>query len=138
MRTCRHPFACGRASAPVSVVPAGLGAQALGAPQPRLVLEAALARRARGYGGLARFRGRERAADEVAEALLRLAAVALLGAVVARDDEDRALGGEPPPAQGPEARLDSVREHLAAREIKAQLHRGCDLVDVLATRAASA
>src|SRR6184192_2885940 len=103
------------ASLPVpSLVPAGLGAQALGAPQPRLVLEAALARRARRLGGLARFRSR------------------------ARDEEDRALGGEPPPAQGPEARLDSVRERRAAREIKAQLHRGRDLVDVLATRAARA
>src|SRR5467141_1581118 len=135
MRTCRHSLARQALRARSSVAPTGLGAQALGALQPRLVLEAALARRARGFGGLARFRGRERAADEVAEALLRLAAVALLGALVARDDEDRALGGEPPPAQCPEARLDGVRERHAAREIKAQLRRGCDLVDVLATRA---
>src|SRR2546430_17490566 len=63
-------------------------------------------------------------------------AVVLLGAVIARDDEDRALGGEPPPAQGPEARLDGLRERRAAREIKAQLHRGGDLVDVLAAPAA--
>src|SRR6266480_5961741 len=121
-----------------SLVPARLGAQALGAPQARLVLEAALARRARGFGGLTRFRGRECAADQVAEQLLRLAAVVLLGAVVARDDEDRALGGEAPPAQGPEARLDGLRERRAAREIEAQLHRGGDLVDVLAARAARA
>src|SRR5436189_2399727 len=121
-----------------SLVPARPGAQAFGALQARLALEAALARRARGFGGLTRFRGRECAADQVAEPLVRLAAVVLLGAVVARDDEDRALGGEPPPAQGPEARLDSVRERRAAREIKAQLHRGRDLVDVLATRAARA
>src|SRR6266513_5989890 len=121
-----------------SLVPARLGAQALGAPQARLVLEAALARRARGFGGLTRLRGRERTADEVAEPLLRLAAVVLLGAVVARDDEDHALGGEAPPAQGPEARLDRVREHRAVREIKAQLHRGRHLVDVLAARAARA
>src|SRR5256885_179807 len=53
-----------------SLVPARLGAQALGAPQARLVLEAALARRARGFGGLTRLRGRERTADEVAEPLL--------------------------------------------------------------------
>src|SRR6266513_2100862 len=116
--------------APCSLVPARPGAQALGAPQARLVLEAPLARRARGFGGLTRFRGRECAADEVAEPLLRLAAVVLLGAVVARDDEDRALGGE--------ARLDGLRERRAAREIEAQLHRGGDLVDVLAARAARA
>src|SRR5947207_14017197 len=85
-----------------SLVPARPGAQAFGALQARLVLEAALARRARGFGGLTRFRGRECAADQVAEPLLRLAAVVLLGAVVARDHEDRALGGEAPPAQGPE------------------------------------
>src|SRR5213595_2269417 len=103
-----------------SLVPARPGAQALGAPQARLVLKAALARRARGFGGLTRFRGRECAADEVAEPLLRLAAVVLLGAVIARDDEDRALGGEAPPAQGPEARLrsaalpDAVKARLRA------------------------
>src|SRR5437773_809652 len=56
-----------------SLVPARPGAQALGAPQARLVLKAALARRARGLGGLTRVRGRECAADEVAEPLLRLA-----------------------------------------------------------------
>src|SRR6266446_4761206 len=138
MRTCRHPFACGRASAPVSVVEGGLGAQALGAPRPRLVLESALARRARGSGRLTRFGDSERAADEVGEPLVRLAAVALLGAVVARNDEDRAVRGEPPSAQGLEARLDAVREHRAALEIKAQLRRGRDLVDVLPARAGGA
>src|SRR5256885_4415444 len=84
-----------------SLVPARPGAQALGAPQARLVREAALARRARGFGGLTRFRGRECAADEVAEPLLRLAAVVLLGAVISRDDEDRAPRGGPPPPPGP-------------------------------------
>src|SRR5947199_344552 len=102
-----------------SLVPARPGAQALGALQARLVLEAALARRARGFGGLTRFRGRECAADQVAEPLLRLAAVVLLGAVIARDDEDRALGGEAPPAQGPEARLDGLRERRVARARRA-------------------
>src|ERR1700674_292448 len=138
MRTCRQPFAFACVSAPVSVAPAGLGARALGAPQPRLVLEPALARRARGFGGLARFGDSERAPDEVGEALLGLAAVVLLGAVVARDDEDRAVRVESPPAQSLEARLDAVREHRAALEIEAQLHRGCELVDVLATRARGA
>src|SRR5256885_16543105 len=66
-----------------SLVPARPGAQALGAPQARLVREAALARRARGFGGLTRFRGRECAADEVPEPLLRLAAVVPLRAVLA-------------------------------------------------------
>src|SRR2546430_3329467 len=92
------------ASVPVpSLVPARLGAQALGAPQARLVLEAALARRARGFGGLTRLRGRERTADEVAEPLLRLAAVVVLGGGGARGDEGRAprRGGPPPP--GPRA-----------------------------------
>src|SRR2546430_13338325 len=103
------------ASLPVpSLVPAGLGAQALGAPQPRLVLEAALARRARRPGGLARFRSRERAADEVAQPLVRLAAVVLLGAGVSRGDEDRAPRGEPPPPPRPVGRPYSGRERPAA------------------------
>src|SRR2546423_7097943 len=91
------------ASVPVpSLVPAGLGAQALGAPQARLVLEAALARRARGFGGLTRFRSRERAADEVAEPLLRLAAGVLPGAGGAGRNEGRApRGGAPPPPSPP-------------------------------------
>src|SRR2546429_9043914 len=84
-----------------SLVPARLGAQALGAPQARLVREAALARRARGFGGLTRFRGRECAADEVAEPLLRLAAVLLPGAGVSRDDGGRAPRGGAPPPPGP-------------------------------------
>src|SRR2546429_9486746 len=97
------------ASLPVpSLVPAGLGAQALGAPQPRLVLEAALARRARRPGGLARFRSRERAADEVAQPLVRLAAVVLLGAGGARGGEDRAPRGGAPPPPRPEGRPCSV------------------------------
>src|SRR5882762_6831471 len=111
MRTCRHSLAGGRAFAPESVVEGGLGAQALGAPQPRLVLQPALARGARGFGRLARFGDSERAADEVGEPLLSLAAVVFLGAVVARDDEDRAIRREPPPAQSLEARLDTFGEH---------------------------
>src|SRR5256885_6601656 len=87
-----------------SLVPARPGAQAFGALQARLVLEAALARRARGFGGLTRFRGRECAADQVAEPLLRLAAVVLLGAGGARGDEGRAPRGGGPPPPGPGAR----------------------------------
>src|SRR2546421_2436718 len=121
-----------------SLVPARLGAQALGAPQARLVLEAALARRARGFGGLTRLRGRERTADEVAEPLLRLAAVVLLGAGGARDDEDRAPRGGAPPAPGPEGRPYPVPGDPAVRGIKTPPHRRRPPVYVLAAPAAPA
>src|SRR2546430_3955967 len=58
-------------------------------------------------------------------------AVVLLGAVVARDDEDRALGGEAPPAQGPEARLDGLRERRSEEhtsELQSQSNLVCRLL----------
>src|SRR5207302_4878689 len=81
----------------------------------------ALARPRRGPARLARLGGDEGAADELDQALLRIAAVPLLGAVAARDDQDRALRGEPSTAQGAQPCLDATRERRTALEIEAQL-----------------
>ena len=77
-----------------SVVPSGLGAQALGRAPLGFLIEPALARGAAGFGRLARLGGEQRAAHQISKALLGLAAVAFLGALVARDDEQVTLGGE--------------------------------------------
>ena len=73
-----------------SGVPAGPRAQALGLAPLGLLFQAPFARGARGTRGLARFGRHQRALDEFGQPALGLAPVALLGAVVARDDEDLA------------------------------------------------
>src|SRR5438876_539398 len=115
-----------------SLVPGGLRAQALGAPHAPLALEPTLTRGPRRTARLARLGGDEGAADELDQALLRIAAVPLLRAVAARDDQDRALRGEPSTTQGAQPCLDATRERRTALEIEAQLRRGGHLVDVLA------
>src|SRR5947207_12969212 len=115
-----------------SLLPARPRAQSLGGPHAALVIEPALARPRRGPARLARLGGDEGAADELDQALLRIAAVPLLRAVAARDDQDRALRGEPSTAQGAQPCLDATRERRTALEIEAQLRRGGHLVDVLA------
>src|SRR5438045_8465814 len=72
-----------------SLLPARPRAQSLGGPHAALVIEPALARPRRGPARLARLGGDEGAADELDQALLRIAAVPLLRAVAARDDQDR-------------------------------------------------
>src|SRR5205807_2392967 len=61
-----------------SLVPGGLRAQALGAPHAPLALEPTLTRGPRRTARLARLGGDEGAADELDQALLRIAAVPLL------------------------------------------------------------
>src|SRR3989440_10848428 len=115
-----------------SLLPARPRAQSRGGPHAAFVMEPALARPRRGRARLARRGGDAGRADELDQALLRIAAVPLLGAVAARDDQDRALRGEPSTAQGAQPGLDATRERRTALEIEAQLRRGRHLVDVLA------
>src|SRR5690349_19533756 len=75
----------------LSVIPAWRAPQPFGATLLRLVLEAPLVRSAARPGRPAHLGRDERTADQLGEALLGLAAVALLRAVIARDDEHGTL-----------------------------------------------
>src|SRR5215472_3827956 len=115
-----------------SLIPARPPAQSLGALHAGLALQAPLARGAGRRRGPAGLRWLERAADELREPLAGLAAVLFLGTMIARDDEQRPIGGDAPSAESAQPRLDVRVERRAAREIEAQLYRGRHLVDVLA------
>src|SRR5438876_8250605 len=69
-----------------SLLPARPRAQSLGGPHAAFVIEPALARPRRGPARLARLGGDEGAADELEQALLRIAAVVLLRAVARAPD----------------------------------------------------
>src|SRR5262249_44214484 len=116
------------------LVPAGFVAQAFGTRGAALALETPFARRARRPCGGARLGHDQRATDELGEALLRVATVALLRPLAAGDDEDRAVGAHAPAGERPQARLDRVAERAAAGEVKAQLRGARHLVDVLPAR----
>jgi len=101
------------------VVPPRLATQTLGAALPLLVVETPLVRRARRSCGLAHLRHGECAPDELGQTLLGIAAVALLCAVIAGEDEYRAVGASPPTAQGPQALLGGVAERAAVLQVVA-------------------
>src|SRR3974390_3100811 len=105
----------------LSLVPARPGAQPLGALLLLLARQPALACRARRRGRAAWPRRDPRAADELGEAAEGLAAIAFLGAMRARDDQQRALGGEAPAAQRPQAAFDIGRQRDAVPAIEATL-----------------
>src|SRR5205807_4955482 len=97
-----------------SLLPARPRAQSLGGAHAALVIEPALARPRRGPARLARLGGDEGAADELDQALLRTAAGPLLRAVAARDDQDRALSGEPSTAHSATPCLSGIRSPRTA------------------------
>src|SRR5471032_2732175 len=61
-----------------------------------------------------------------------LATVALLGAVIARDDENFSIADQAVAGQRAQARLGAFIERRATGQVEAQLRRGGHLVDVLA------
>src|SRR5512142_784277 len=120
------------------VLRAGPGAQSLGGLPVRLLREAPLARGARRLRGLACLGRHQRPADEIGQALFGLATVTLLGALVAGKDEQVALGGKAAAAKSAQARFHFGGERGTGGEVKAQLRRGGELVDVLSARTRAA
>src|SRR2546429_3136724 len=106
--TMLYPRAAGRQRGPRghgnlgSFPPGGPRAQSLGGPHAALVIEPALARPRRGPARLARLGGDEGAADELDQALLRIAAGSPPRGGGARGDQGPApRGGAPAPPGGP-------------------------------------
>ena len=112
----------------------GRAALALRGAAPLLLVEPALPRRPRRLRRAAR-RGRAPGArDQLAQALERVAPVALLRAVALRLDHEDPLGGQPAARQDGEAALHALGQHARAAQVEAQPHGRRDLVDVLARR----
>ncbi len=76
--------------------------------------------------------------NEIDQPLVSILAIALLRAEAPRHDDDRALDGHPPPGEPTQSRLGCCIKTSRASNIEAKLHRGRDLVDVLAAGAAGA
>src|SRR5215510_281469 len=73
-------------------------------------------------------------ADQVDQALQRVVAVALLGAVALRRDDHHAIVGEPAAGQPFEPRAHRVGQRWRVAHVEAQLYGGRDLVDILPAR----
>src|SRR6185437_1031840 len=114
-----------------SSLPTHFPAQPLGGAAVRLAVEASLARGARRLGRPARLRRNERTADEIRQSLQGFAPILLLGAVISRNDEDRAIIGEPAPRQHAQPALHLLRKRGAAAKVETQLHGRGHLVHVL-------
>src|ERR1700733_4289869 len=102
------------------------------------VIQAPLARAQGRSRRVALFRHHTGACDQLLQARQGFTPVALLGAVIARDDQQRTVGVDAVACHGPQPRLDRGAERLRAGQVKAQLGGGCDLVDVLAARSRAA
>src|ERR1700722_11248757 len=98
------------------------------------VIQAPLAR-AQGWAcRVAFFRNHAGACDQLLEPRQRLAPIALLGAVIAGNDQQRAVGVQAAAGHGPQPRLDRRCKCHRAGQVETQLGRSRDLVDVLAAR----
>src|SRR5579872_7080427 len=95
-------------------------------------LDAPFARSFGRLGRAARRRRRGGAANEIDEAVEGIVAVAPLGAMALRDDDEDALAREPRAGEPLEPGPDVARQRWRAAHIETQLHRGRQLVDVLA------
>ena len=80
----------------------------------------------------------QRAANEVRESFMGIAAILLLGAMSARDEQYAAILVEALTGESSQAGFDTLMERLRSGEIEAQLHGGGDFVDILAAGAGSA
>src|SRR5262245_1496954 len=89
-------------------------------------------------GRMARLGRRGGAPDQLGEAFARLLAVALLGAVALRDDDEHAVVGEAPAGEALEPRPHVRRQRARLPQVETQLHRRRQLVDVLAARSGRA
>src|SRR5712672_976337 len=89
-------------------------------------------------GGAAGLRHDQGARDQVLEPAQGLAPVALLGAVIARRDQDLARVDQAMAGERAQAELGALVEKAACSQVEAQLRGGRHLVDVLAPRAGAA
>src|SRR5262245_11370889 len=94
-------------------------------PRPRGGGRARRPPRLRRHGG---------AANEIDQACERVVAVALLGAVALRRDDEHAIVGEPAAGQPFEPRAHRIGQRWRVAHVEAQLHGGRHLVDVLPAR----
>src|ERR1700722_14547468 len=102
------------------------------------VIQPALARAQCRAGLVALFWLDAGARDQLLQTLQCRATIALLGAVIARLDQQRAVGIQPAAGQRAQPRLHRRAQRIGAGQVKAQLGGGRDLVDVLATRSRAA
>src|ERR1700683_173543 len=103
-----------------------------------IVIQAPLARTQGRARRVALFRHHTGACDQLLQARQGFTPVALLGAVIAGDDQPGAVGVQAAACHGPHPRLDRGAKRACAGQVKAQLGGGCDLVDVLAARSRAA
>ena len=76
--------------------------------------------------------------NKIDQPFIGFSAIALLRPEVPRDDDDHAIRGHPPPGERTQPCACRLIEIRRARRVEAELHRGGDLVDVLAAGAAGA
>src|SRR4051812_8236979 len=95
-------------------------------------IDAAFARGPCRLGGATNCRRRCGFPDQFKQTVARILPVALLRAVALRRDDDDAVAREPPAGQPLEAHRHVIAQRRRAPRVKAQLHRGRKLVDVLA------
>src|SRR6266849_176887 len=117
----------------------GLGlAQVLDGAAALLGLEPALARAGGRLGGPAGEGRHGRPSDQFDQAVERVLAVALLGAVALRGDHQHALARQSPAGQPFKPSAHIVGQALRAAHVEAKLHRARELVDILPTRSRGA
>src|SRR5260221_1011386 len=130
------PFRC--RCFPDSVVVTDGGPQPLVALLVQFILNAPFPGSPGRAGGAARLRHDQGARDQVLQPAQCLAAIALLGAVVAGHDQDLTRIDQAVAGQGAQPLLGALIEDACPRQVKAQLRGGRHLVDVLAARAGAA
>src|SRR5215470_4936827 len=78
----------------------------------------------------AAFRGLDRPPNEIDQSLIRIRAIALLGAETPRHDDNSSVCRHAPPGERTQSRLHWCIKARRASRVKAQLNRCGDLVDV--------
>ena len=99
-----------------------------------LLLEAPLYRSGGGSGRSARLHGNARCPDQLEQPLTSILAIARLGAMPMRLDDQHAVRSDLSTRQAHEAPAHIVGQRSGARDVPSQLYRSSDLVDLLAAR----
>src|SRR5690606_15371238 len=126
---------CSRCARTPGSVPVADRALALEGTALLLGFQPPLARGTRRPGRHALARRLPAGFDEGGEPLACVLAITLLGAEALGVDDQHALRGHPPVAAGQQPLAHRLGQGRRAGDVEAQLHRGGDLVDVLATGA---
>ena len=120
------PFSC-----PAPLLVTGTGAQLLHSPAHSFSLKPALLARQCWPRGPARPWRRRCLPDKRGKPLTGVGAVALLGAITLRDEDQHAILGHAPATELDEALKNIGGKRGRARRVEAKLHGGRHLVDVL-------